>query len=84
MKQHIKAIVLPEKSLINKGRKIYRYAIVGMLVTDTPISGIEGKNEIVLDCEPFGLAEMLEGLLKRKAKIKLGDASQILTALKHL
>lgn len=84
MKQHIKAVIWPKKPHVVDGNNVYRYIIVGMLVTNAPLLGIEGNNEVVLDCEPADLAETLEELPKRKSKIKLGDATHVLLSLEHL
>jgi hypothetical protein len=78
-----------EQALDNNGKPVYRYAIVGMLVTDTPIAGLD-PNETVIDSEAVffdnsgGIAVALSNAKKFKAAAPLGDASSVLCSLNKI
>lgn len=86
MKQYLKMVVWPREP-IKKGKQInYRYAIVGMLVTDTPIENLSkpnayGISEFVVDSPVEGMAEIIEKLKLREPKTTLSDASDVLVSL---
>lgn len=81
MKQHIKGVVWPREPHLVKGKKVYRYILVGMLVTDEPLSFDE---EVVLDCAPRDLAQSFDALPRRKPKCILGDATDVLLSLERI
>jgi len=76
-KEAIRAVLWPR----DKVGVAYRYAIVGMVFTDYPIPNLEGHNELVVDGDCPGLAELLNGLPTRKPKLPLGEASSVLCNL---
>ena len=90
-KEYLRAVVWP-RDPITEGKKInYRYAIVGILVTDTPLDGIEGiKNsanisEILLDSDCKGIQMAIEMMPKfEQSGCVLGDASSVLCSLNDL
>ena len=67
------------------GRTIYRYTVVGILVTDEPIDGLPGSIELPSETVLSGftalLAEALGSIRKAKAKIRFGDATDVLLSL---
>lgn len=89
MRDHFKGVVWPHGSKAQgKGKPpVYRYVVVGILVTDTPIPSLEGPNthglsEFILDDQLQGeFAALLERAAKRAPKIRLGDASEVLVSL---
>lgn len=62
----------------------YRYIVVGLLVTDKPLEGLEGKNEILLDGHAAGIAEALETITQKKLATRVGDANDVLLRLQDL
>lgn len=80
MKEYLRGVIWPREPADGK----YRYVVVAMLVTDKPLEGIEGKNELVVDGQVFGLSDILESVRKRKPNIQLGDATDVLLNLEHL
>lgn len=83
---HLRCVVWPRKPIKSKGSptgKVYRYTVVGMLVSDTPIDSIEGKNEVILDGGGYGLrlGDTIGSIVQKKPKFKLGDATEALLAL---
>lgn len=80
MKQHFRGTIWPHP-LEDKG--IYRYVVVGMIVTDKPLEGLSG-NQIVLDGHAAGMAEALETITQKEANIVVGDATDVLLNLKIL
>jgi hypothetical protein len=83
-RQHLKAVVWPRPP--TKEIPQYRYAIVGMLVTEKPIQSLEGKNkhgiqEFLLDGQVFGIADLLDFVHKGTPNINYGDASNWLCSL---
>lgn len=83
-RQHLKAIVWPRPP--TDEFPIYRYAIVGMLVTGKPIASLEGKNrngvsEFLIDGQVFGIADLLDFAHKGTSDVNHGDASNWLCAL---
>ncbi len=83
IREHLRAVVWPRKPAKEKGKPTnYRYAIVGMLVTDKPIEGLEGENEILLDGASFGLTDALVSMEKKvNAGQPFGDATGVLLSL---
>lgn len=92
MRQHFKGIIWPRDSRDSKVRngkkivdqKVYRYVVVGMIVTDEPITKFEGKNELLLDGPVNDLVEPLITIKDRKPRFKAGDASGVLCYLDDL
>lgn len=84
MKQHLKAIVWPRDQAGAKKRKIFRYVIVGMVVTDEPIIGFEGKNELLLNGPSLDLVPALQTIKRRKPKRVVGDATDVLLSLNDI
>lgn len=82
MKEHFKGVVWPKESLPNTSGTVYRYVVVGMIVTDQPIPEFNGKNEVFLDGTSFDVGSSLACVMSRKPKFELGDASDVLLSLK--
>lgn len=83
MVEHFRGVVWPRER-VDDGR-LYRYTIVGLLVTDKPLDGIEGKNEVVLDGSSFTLlSEALVSIKQVEPAIRIGDANMILTSLNEI
>ena len=81
MKEHLKAFAWPREGVSGPEGKLYRYAIVGMLVTDEPLV-FEGENEVLLDGVSDGLARAVERVARRKSKLRVGDAADALLSLR--
>lgn len=69
------------------GEEVHRYLVVGMLITDKPISSLEAgegrdiASEAIL-CGPCdGLADALAHTEQGEADVRLGDASMVLLQL---
>jgi hypothetical protein len=78
----VKAVVWPYGQVQISGEPIvYKYAIVGVLLTDQPIESFEGKNDVVLRGQSFGLSDALSHIQQVKPQIKIGDANQVLGQL---
>lgn len=88
MKQYLKLVIWPRgkyPAKSDKQKKInYRYSLIGMLVTDEPISEFENENELVLDGPVNELVVSLVTIKKRKPKIKVGDARDVLLNLNNI
>jgi hypothetical protein len=83
-RQHLKAIVWPRSA--TKEIPQYRYVIVGILVTESPIESLEGKNkhgiqEFLLDGQVFGMADLLDYVHKGTPNVNHGEASNWLCGL---
>lgn len=59
------------------------YAIVGALVTDRPIEGLD-PNETILCGEVRGLSAILRDCARGKATVQLGTANAVLTSLNYI
>jgi hypothetical protein len=81
MKQHFKGMIWP-RGKHKSG--VYRYAIVGMIVTDEPIKEFEGKNELFADSPSFTLADSLANLRTREPAYNAGDATNVMLSLDTL
>ena len=81
--EHFRGVVWPRESVKGPKGKIYRYPIVGMLVSDHPIEMFEGKNEIVLNGDVRGMSDILEVAPRGKARYALGTADDVLCSLEH-
>lgn len=87
MKEQFRGVVWPrEESVDSAGKPVYRYVVVGMLVTDTPIEGLD-PNETIIDgamtrhVAEMGMAGALERAPKFKASRPLGDSNSVLLSL---
>lgn len=63
------------------GLPVYRYAIVGVLITDEPITGVDGFNEVVLNGVSTGLADSIAKTTPGMPMYPLGDATSVLISL---
>jgi hypothetical protein len=79
MKEHFRGVIWPH----NDKEDIYRYVVIGMLVTNKEIKELSG-NQIVLDGSSIGLSECLTNIQQKEAKIIVGDATDVLLNLKDL
>lgn len=83
-RQHFRGVVWGRGPQDNNGGKVYRYVIVGMVVTSEPLENLEGKNEVVLDGHAAGIADAINTIVQRKPSFRLGDANSILLNLEHI
>jgi hypothetical protein len=90
LKEHFRGVVWPrEASQDASGKPVYRYVIVGMLATDTPIEGLH-PNETVIDgtmlrhVSEMGMAGAIERAPKFTAPYPLGDATWVLLSLEDI
>ena len=82
--EHLRAVIWP-RGPIKEGKKTnYRYVVIGMLVTDEPIETLEGKNEVVVDGNPWTLSDTLGGMKQFKPARPLGDATAVLCSLEDI
>jgi hypothetical protein len=68
------------------GKRLYKYAVVGVLVATEALVGCDG-NEYVIEADgpsAEGLADLLEAWRKRPPKLRVGEADMILTNLSEL
>lgn len=64
-----------------KAPNLYRYAVIGTLVTTEPIPEFEGRDEVVLSGNAWMLVDALTGVPKGVRVHKTGDASDLLRSL---
>jgi hypothetical protein len=84
MNEHLRAVIWPRGKKEQEGKPpAYRYMIVGVLVTDEPIAGLD-KNQYVINQRTFGLKDQLESMQPIETDLRLGDANQALAKLKDL
>jgi hypothetical protein len=76
--EHFRGVVWPHPPVTEGIKTNYRYVIVGMLVTDKPLDVPE--NESVIDGFT-GIADVIEGAVKRQPNIPVGDATNVLLNL---
>lgn len=83
MKEHFRGVIWPrgETPQPEPLKPVYRYIVVGMLITDKPVEGLEGKNELVVDGSAEGLAQILQQLPVKQPRNRLGDATDVLLQL---
>lgn len=91
MSTHFRGVVWPKQGIAGKqpmlgpsGRKLYRYAVVGMVVSDQPLENVEGKNEILLDGMASGMAEAMSMIQQKRPAFTVGDANDVLLVLNHI
>ena len=84
MQEHFRGVVWPRGETEQpKGKpKVYRYVVVGMLVTDEPIKELEA-NQIVLDGHAAGMPHVLATIMQKPSEF-CGDANTVLLSLEHL
>lgn len=89
-KEHFRGVIWPRGEQPDaQGKPTYRYVVVGMLVTDEPIPGLD-PNETVVDgglrryVDELGMAGALGQLPKFSASRPLGDASDVLLSLEDI
>lgn len=84
-KEHFRGVVWPRQSDTVPPKHgpdgpVYRYAIVGMLVTDTPLS-FNHLDEVALDGGCLGIGSELQFVRQAKTSFRPGDANGWLTSL---
>jgi hypothetical protein len=83
--EYARLVVWPREAKTGKnGKPIYRYPVVGMIVTDKPIQSLEGKNEVLIDGQVFGMAAALDAANQRQPKLRLSTADGVLTGLDEI
>ncbi len=85
MRESFRGIVWPRVEQVSgaDGVPVYRYPIVGMLVTDTPIEGT-AAGEVVLVGDAPGLAAVLARIDRGHAERTMGDAADVMMHLADL
>lgn len=78
-REHFRGVVWPREPFDGPQGKIYRYVVVGMLVTDRPLD-VE-PNQTAIDGSVTGLALALEQAHRVGLPRILGDAVDVLLAL---
>lgn len=84
VREYLRAVIWPRQPMTAPGKPTnYRYNIVGFIVTDTPLEGIEGEVEVVLDGQTFGLSDVFDSMEKRENAgcSPFGDATDVLLSL---
>lgn len=89
MKEHLRAVIWPREQQGEEGElisgkkvKIFRYAIVGVLITNTRLN-LKDDNEIMIDGN-VEIGEQLELAPQREPRHKTGDATDVLLSLDTL
>lgn len=81
-----KLVIWPRESIEVDGKTVYRYVLVGMICTDTPIEFPNDESVAIgatYDTSPF--TDIVNGLKKYGAPYPLGDAnSALLTVVNDL
>lgn len=90
MREHLRAVVwprqtskIPSTAVDANGNKVYRYTIVGILVTDRELT-LAHENEVVVDGGTTTIGLQLEGAVQRLASYPMGDAVSVLVGLEHI
>lgn len=78
-REHFRGVIWPREPANGPERKVYRYVVVGMLVTDEPLD--VHPNETAVDGAVHGVAEALEAARRVTPRRTLGDASDVLLSL---
>lgn len=84
MREHTKLVVWPRPPQAGPEGPVYRYVVVGMVVSDQPIPEFEGRNEILLDGPSNGVLTSLSAVMEKTISHRVGDANSILTRLEDL
>jgi len=86
MREHLRAVIWPRQNaksptetVDREGKKVYRYSIVGILVTDRELTFTD-PNEVLVD-GPVSLGLQLESAPQRQCAYPPGDASDVLVSL---
>lgn len=83
-REHLRAVIWPRQSpKYPSPDGKYRYAIIGVLISDSPLQGIEGSDELLVDGYG-GISHNLEGMPKRPTNVPPGEADNILCMLSLL
>lgn len=82
-REHLRAVVWPRRPEDGPQGKVYRYAVIGMYVSDKPLEGIEGFNETLLDSKSPGLGDLLSTMphFVNGRGYPIGDATDALLCL---
>ncbi len=86
IREHFRGVVWPRQSNdtpSDEHKGLYRYVVVGMIVTDKPIEGL-AENQTVLDGNATGMADVLQHITQKEANVKVGDATDVLLNLEIL
>ena len=79
MREHFRGVIRPREQIEGPAGPVYRYAVVGMLVTDRPLD--VHPNETAIDGPVRGLAEQLVGAHRVELLHQVGDATGVLVSL---
>jgi len=85
-REHVRAVVWPREPVEGPQGRIYRYAVVGLVVSDRPIEAFHNpdgsiRNEVVLDGDAPGITEALAAVRQVEPTRKIGDAVDALCSL---
>lgn len=81
MREFFRGIIWPRTDKTKPN--IYRYVVVGMLVSDKPITEFSGS-QYILNGNAFGLSDTLAGIKAVKTDVGLGTADNVLTNLEYI
>lgn len=88
---HFRGVIWPRQGVAGaepltgpRGHKLYRYAVVGMVVTDQPLENLEGKGTILLDGHGAGVAEAIDTVQQKRPAFLVGDATNVLLVLDNI
>jgi len=80
-KEHFKGVIWPRQN-VDTPCDIYRYVIIGMLVTDVPLD--LPNDQIILDGYGAGMGEVIEAIKQSNQTIRFSDATNVLLRLKEI
>jgi len=81
IKEHFKGVVWPRQNL-DTPCDVYKYVIIGMLVTDKPLPLAD--NQVILDGYGAGMAEVIQSIRQSDQSINFSDATNVLLRLKEI
>jgi hypothetical protein len=88
---HFRGVVWPRQGVAGaeprtgpNGHKLYRYAVVGLVVTDQPLENLEGKGAVLLDGHGAGMAEAIDTAQQKRPAFLIGDANDVLLVLDNI
>lgn len=90
MQEYVKGVVWPRPptgdaaSTDAAGKPVYRYVFVGMIVSDEPVDAFEGRAEVVLDGFATRVLPNLAAVPSRAARVRVGDATDVLVSMRDL
>ena len=86
MKEAIKGVILGQGEHKLMGKKVYKYLVGVVLITDTPIEGVDLRKETVILSEKTNneLTNFLSGTQKYKLNENLGDIDMAMLTISNM